>query len=617
MMGHRNLSALWYTAHTLKLEPTSQSAVDTGPQIFGYIILSNSPDNSNEKSRLTVKASYLRSVLSRLELLFKRRNTRSLTRFVFVLLSLVITFAVLFRLLMAFEGQQHSWVTGFYWTLTTMSTLGYGDVAFSTDLGRIFSIVVLLSGMIFMLVLLPFTFIELFYEPWMEARAASRVPRSVPKEVSGHVIMTFYGPVVMALIPKLAQFKYPYVVILPELEDVLLLSDQGVNVIHGELNDPNTFHLARVEHAAMVATTRHDIANTSVVFTVRGITPDIPVIATARDAAAVEVLKLAGCNRVLDLTHLMAEALARRAIGGKQFSHVIGRIDDLLIAEVDAGQTTLVGMVYSEAQRKTSVSIVGFWARGNFEIGQPESVIDANTVLVMAGSTQQIREFNEGYKNAATEQDWAPVIIIGGGRVGRATAAALKRRNIHSLIVENVKDRVLDSDNYIFGSAADRSILQKAGIEKAPTVIITTRDDETNIYLTIFCRLLRPDIQIISRSTLESNVAGLHRAGSDIVMSYSSMGANALFNLLQRSDLLMIAEGLNVFKLPVPKQLAGKTLSEANIRHQTGCSVIGIDSHDKTMTNPGPDSQLPVGGEMVLIGTPAGETEFLRLYGTS
>ncbi len=496
-----------------------------------------------------------------------------------------------------------------------MSTLGYGDVAFTTDIGRIFSIIVLLSGIIFMLVLLPFTFIELFYEPWMESRAASKVPRAVPKEMEGHVILTYYGPVVMALIPKLVQFKYPYVVVLPEIEDVLELIDQGINVIHGELSDPLTYKQAGLERAALVATTRHDIANTSVVFTVRGITEEIPVIATARDTSAVEVLKLAGCNRVLDLTHLMAEALARRAIGGKQFSHVIGRIDDLLIAEVDASQTTLVGLGYSEAQGKTSVSIVGFWARGNFEIGQPESVIEAGTVLVMAGSTAQIKEFNEGYKNETTQQDWAPVIIVGGGRVGRATAAALKRRNIDSIIVESLRERVLNPEKYVHGSAADKSTLQKAGIEKAPTVIITTRDDETNIYLTIFCRLLRPDIQIISRSTLEQNVAGLHRAGSDIVMSYASMGANALFNLLQRSDLLMIAEGLNVFKIPVPKNLAGKTLAEANIRHQTGCSVIGIDNDEQTMTNPGPESLLPEGAEMVLIGTPAGEAEFLSLFG--
>lgn len=51
------------------------------------------------------------------------------------------------------EGQTHSWVSGTYWTLVVMSTLGFGDITFPSDVGRAFSVVVLLSGTIFMLVL--------------------------------------------------------------------------------------------------------------------------------------------------------------------------------------------------------------------------------------------------------------------------------------------------------------------------------------------------------------------------------------------------------------------------------------------------------------------------------
>jgi len=85
---------------------------------------------------------------------------------------------------------------------------------------------------------------------------------------------------------------------------------------------------------------------------------------------------------------------------------------------------------------------------------------------------------------------------------------------------------------------------------------------------------------------------------------------------LHRVDLLMVAEGLDVFKVPVPEELAGKTLAEADLKQRTNCSVIGIDSHDKTQTktDPGPDSKLPEEGEIVLIGTPESETEFLKLY---
>ena len=544
----------------------------------------------------------------------KRRHSRSLLTFVLILLALVCVFTVGFRLLMAFEGQDHSWASGFYWTITTMSTLGYGDITFISDIGRLYSMLVLLSGMLFLLVLLPFTFIELFYVPWVEARAASRVPRSAPAGIEGHVILTDYDPVSSALIEKLSHFHYPYVVILPEFEAVEKLVDQGIQAMYGELDDPDTYRRARVEHAELLATTRADVVNTSVTFTVRGITDKIRVIATARESASFEVLRLAGCGRVLDLSRLMAEALARRVISGDRMIHVVGQIDDLLIAEVIASQTTLVGRDWGHAQQETSVSIVGFWERGNFQVGQPENIIEANSVLVLAGSRQQFDEFDAKYQAEAAAASSDPVIIIGGGRVGRATGAALKRRGIEYCIVEPLQERIRDSEHYIHGSAVDKAVLQRAGIDSAPTVIITPRDDETNIYLSIFCRLLREDIQIISRSTLERNIAALHRAGSDIVMSYASMGANSLFNLLQRSDLLLVAEGLDIFKVPVPAELAGKSLAEANIRQRSRCTVIGIDLHDETTTNPGPDTVLPENGEIVLIGTPAGEAEFLELF---
>jgi voltage-gated potassium channel len=575
------------------------------PNFYNHILL---PGLKN------LRESFLYPAIERLTSLFKLRNSRRLLSYILTLLAMISGFAIVFQFLMAYEGQQHSWITGYYWTLSTMSTLGYGDISFTSDLGRLFSILVLLSGFVFLLILLPFAFIELFYEPWMKSREDNQVPRKVSADMQGHIILTFYDPVASALIEKLRHFNYPYVVILPELDEVMALEEKGIQAIYGELNDPETYRSARIERAVLVATTRSDIINTSVAFTVRGITDKTRVIATARENSSIEILKLAGCNRVLDLSMLMAEALARRAIGGDQFTHVVGQIDDLLIAEVIASRTILVGKPYKQAQFETNVSIVGFWNRGNFEIGQPDNIIEANSVLVLAGSRQHLKEFDAGFQTEATASKSQPVIIIGGGRVGRATALALERRGIDYCIVEQLKERAPDGKKYIHGSGADRSVLQMAGFENSPTVIITTRDDETNIYLTIFCRLLRPNIQIICRSSLDRNVAALHRAGSDIVMSYASMGSNALFNLLQRSDLLMIAEGLDVFKVPVPEEIAGKSLLEANIRQRTNCSVIGIDSEDITTTNPAPDSMLPAGGSIVLIGTPAGEADFLRIF---
>src|SRR5690606_16460253 len=210
----------------------------------------------------------------------------------------------------------------------------------------------------------------------------------------------------------------------------------------------------------------------------------------------------------------------------------------------------------------------------------------------------------------------APVVILGGGRVGRAAALALASRGIDYRIVEKDPSRVRIPGKTVVGSAADRDVLNAAGIESAPTAIVTTSDDATNIYLTIYCRRLRPDMQIISRSNLERNVSTLHRAGADFVMSYASMGANAIFNLLEQDDVVMIAEGLDVFRCPVPRDLAGKTLRDAGVREKTGCSVLAIEMGDDTIVNPPPDVPLPGVGEaeLIVIGTTEGERKFFKRY---
>ncbi|MDP7364647.1 MAG: potassium channel family protein, partial [Candidatus Latescibacteria bacterium] len=81
-----------------------------------------------------------------------QRNLKLLVRLFFVFLGIVALFSALFHFLMQREGHEHTWITGFYWTLTVMSTLGFGDITFHTDLGRAFSMMVLLTGILYMLV---------------------------------------------------------------------------------------------------------------------------------------------------------------------------------------------------------------------------------------------------------------------------------------------------------------------------------------------------------------------------------------------------------------------------------------------------------------------------------
>ncbi len=56
-----------------------------------------------------------------------------LLRYCALLAGVVLLYGWLFHVLMAREGQDHSWFTGVYWALTVMSTLGYGDIAVRED----------------------------------------------------------------------------------------------------------------------------------------------------------------------------------------------------------------------------------------------------------------------------------------------------------------------------------------------------------------------------------------------------------------------------------------------------------------------------------------------------
>jgi Trk K+ transport system NAD-binding subunit len=209
----------------------------------------------------------------------------------------------------------------------------------------------------------------------------------------------------------------------------------------------------------------------------------------------------------------------------------------------------------------------------------------------------------------------APVLIVGGGRVGRAVAAALEEREVPWRIVEQNPALVRDPARYVVGSAADRTVLESAGLKGAAAAVVTTNDDAANIYLTLYVRRLSPGIQIVSRATLERNVATLHRAGADFVMSYSSMGANAVFNVLEKGDVVMLAEGLDVFRHPVPRSLAGRPLAATAIREETGCSVVALETKGSTTINPAPETILPAAAELILIGTTEAERRFVERYG--
>lgn len=535
-----------------------------------------------------------------------RRNALLLSRLVLILLLLLAGNSLVFSYLMSLEQKSFSWITALYWTVTNMSTLGLGDITFQTDLGRLFNIFVSISGLAYILVLVPYTLVKLF-------QSTERIHRELPRTIKDHVILTNDDHVSQTLIRKLKQFNVPYALLIPDLKQAAELTDKGINVVSGDLDDSETYTKVQVRQSAGVVLTGNHFVNASSIYAIRQADSEATVISLADSESGEEVLLSSGATNVIKLSEMMGKSLARRITAGDALAHDIESYDRLKIAEATVKGTPLVDRTLRESRLRelAGVSVVGVWNEGKFTIAKADTKILERSVMVLAGAPEQIDMYNEMFciYNVTT----GPVLVVGGGRVGRALGKTLEERNIHYKLIEK-NEKLAVNDNYIVGDASDKELLLRSGLMTSPAVAITTEDDNLNIFLTTLIRKFRPDIQIISRGKLDRTVDLLYKAGCDFVMSYASMGANSIFNLLKKGDILMIAEGVDVFRVEAPKKLVGKTIRESSIREKSGCSVVALVSEEEISINPNPSVTIEEGKSTVLIGNFEAERKFFDQF---
>jgi Trk K+ transport system NAD-binding subunit len=548
-----------------------------------------------------------------------RANLRALVKYVLTLVALITLYAVVFHVIkVRVEGEQHSWITGFYWTLVVMTTLGFGDITFTSDTGRLFSILVLLSGVVLLLVMLPFMFISLFYAPWLEARVRMRAPREVPEGTSGHVILTEYDAIAHGLVERLKTEHIPYYVIEPDPTTAARMVGERISVIAGENDSSATYQRTNAAGARMLLANCEDTANTNITITAREIAPELPIVAIVEEEDSIDVLRLSGATTVLPLKHQLGEYLANRVDTGDSDAHLIGAYHGLQIAELPARDTVLAGKTVRDTRlrEKCGVSVVGLWERGKLRPAFPDSVIQPNGVVVLAGTESQIAALNALMPGGRGIPP--PVIIIGAGKVGYAAARALKRKGVEVHAIDRsaaALEPMREDGVALFpGDAADRRLLEHAGIHQVSSVLLTTNDDAMNIYLAVYCRRLNPSLRIVSRITHERNVEAIHRAGADFVLSYTTLGVESVMSLLRGYELVVLGEGVELFSVPVPKSLSGRRLADSAIGSSTGMSVVALDRAGTLVTRLTGQTPLEKGAVLLMLGSLEQRRKFAELF---
>lgn len=562
---------------------------------------------------LTVQIAYLLSNDQ------SRQNIKALGKYLLFLAAVITLFTIGFHTIMlSVEGRDFSWVTGLYWTLTVMTTLGFGDITFNSDIGRLFSVVVLLSGVVLLLIVLPFAFIRYFYAPWLEAQLHHETPRSVPADTVGHVIICGYETIAPNLIKRLNQAGMEYFVIEPDPVVASRLTRKGISTISGRADSRQTYERMNAEKAALIFANLEDTTNTNIILTIRESAPDVPIAAIASEEDSIDIMELSGATNVLPLKHRLGEHLANRISVGEKRAHEIGKFGNWRVVEFTVHRTKLSGKKIRDTRirEKTGANIIGVWERGHLLPANPEAVLSDFSVPLGVGTPAQIEKLEQMLKTDKPEPK--SVLILGGGKVGRAAAEALRKQGITVNMVERDASRINNSgcspDRLIIGDAADRETLLKAGLMESSLAILSTNDDAVNIYLSIYCRKLNPNLRIISRITHDINLESIHRAGADFVLGYAPLGAESVMALLQGREPVIMGEGVDFFTVNVPAELVGKTLIESEIGSHTGLVVLDIELGEEVIANPPPDMKLPKGSRLNVLGTAEQMQTFRNLF---
>lgn len=548
-----------------------------------------------------------------------RQNLKVLCLYGVFLLALILAYALLFDYLMwRLEGRDFSLTASIYWVITVMTTLGFGDITFHNDLGYLFATIVTISGVVFLLIILPFGMISLFLAPWIEQRLRYRPALELDEATSGHVLIFGMDPITASLIRKLKSRMISYVVVTPDHQQALHLEEEeNIRVVCGSPTDQEVLRKVRVGQARYVIANLSDPENANLCLTVRSMAKT-PIAAIVNDPEHVDLLRLAGANQVIPLPRILGRYLATRATTCGALAHILDSFGDLQIAEIPVYGTPFANQTLAEARirQRTGLAVVALWERGTLQFPTGEAILHPEALMILAGSREQLEQLEQLAGDQSREE---LVLILGHGRVGCASAKFLERKPVPFILIDQLANPDCADHVAVIGDATGRYLLKQAGIEQAQGVIVTTNNDNTNIFLTLSSRHSNPHIRIVARANDDTNVEQLYAAGADFVVSNASVGASILSNVLESKESVFLTEGISVFRRPMPPELAGKTIGESEIRPLTGCSIVALEPADGSppLIVPPPEQQLQANMGLILIGSPQQEALFAETFSTA
>jgi voltage-gated potassium channel len=211
-----------------------------------------------------------------------------------------------------------SWFDSFYFTLITLTTVGYGEPNPTTEGARVFTAILIILGVGTLAYALSSAVQAVIESELLSAFGKRKMYKDINK-LSGHYVVCGAGRVGSGVIRDIARSGHDLVVIEGNETIADRLLTQGLLVLMGDATSEDVLKAAGVERArGIVCAVSSDPDNLYITLTARDLNKDVRIIARANDEAAVGRLLKAGADKVvspaLTGSTKMAQMLLRPAV---------------------------------------------------------------------------------------------------------------------------------------------------------------------------------------------------------------------------------------------------------------------------------------------------------------
>jgi voltage-gated potassium channel len=200
-----------------------------------------------------------------------------------------------------------------YMTVTTLTTVGYGEVHPLNHIGRLYNMALILTGMGVLFYIVG-GLARAVIEGELQAALGQRKLIKHIKRLKNHYIICGFGRIGEFIARQLKGRDLPLVVIDKNPEQISRLEEMGYYFITGDATRDEVLLEAGIERAkGLVAVVASDADNVYIVLTARSLNPKLFIVARGEDEGSEQKLLRAGADKV--------ESPYR--MGGQKMAHTI------------------------------------------------------------------------------------------------------------------------------------------------------------------------------------------------------------------------------------------------------------------------------------------------------